>query len=126
MQPDEEPTVYAIRFYERAKRDMDAVIVYLAENIGESVAVDWYSGINKAISSLATLPERYAVAPEPHFKRTTRNLTWARPKSWASHRILYQVVHEGLDGPTVLILHVRGATMSPITLKEPREIEAQQ
>jgi plasmid stabilization system protein ParE len=123
---DEEPTIYAIRFYERASRDIDAVVVYLADNLSESFARDWFRGINKAIRSLSELPERYALAPEPHFAEPTRNLTWSRPKSRVSHRILYRVRNDSNDGAVVMILHIRGATMAPITPEEVREIEAQQ
>jgi len=126
MSDAEEPLTYAIRFYERANRDIDAIVVFLADNFGQRVARLWYGELGKAIASLSHLPERYAIATEPHFTQTTRNLTWARPGSRISHRILYRVFHEGVDGAVVYILHVRGATRAPITVAEAREIEAQQ
>ena len=122
----DEPIRYAIRFYERASRDIDATVVYLADKVSQPYARSWYIGITKAIQSLSQLPERYALAPESVFVVPTRNLTWARPNTSVSHRILYHVVHGGQDGFVVWIMYVRGATMAPITLNEACEIEAQQ
>ena len=56
--------VYAVRYTERAVRDMDSAMVFLDEAVGGSAAIDWCDGLHVAVGTLATLPARWPVNPD--------------------------------------------------------------
>ncbi|MCY3732341.1 MAG: type II toxin-antitoxin system RelE/ParE family toxin [Rhodospirillaceae bacterium] len=63
-------------------------------------AATWLVGIRDKISSLETLPESHAVAPESEsFDREIRQLLFGRGTPW---RVFFTV-----EGSTVHVLHVR-------------------
>lgn len=70
-QADEDgPPVYAVRFAEALQDEIDQEYARLAGISGMDVAESWDRGLLEAIRSLATYPERCAVATEDqHFQR---------------------------------------------------------
>ena len=77
---DEQPLTYALRFTERAQRDLDAATVYFAETASPEIAVTWREGLYEALASLATFPRRYPSAPE-RFRREVRQMMYRRPEA---------------------------------------------
>lgn len=69
MRAPGEPTAYAVRVSEQARRQIDLELVRIYDDAGEAAAIAWSDGMDEAIAGLATLPERCAAAPEgaaPH------------------------------------------------------------
>ncbi len=123
----EKPITYAVRLSERAKRDIDFVTVYLADTVTERLAVNWRTGLNKAVGTLSLFPHRNAIIAENSlFSFPVRDLLYRRTTNSKAYRVLYRIKEEGEDGPQVTLIHVRLAERPPITAEEAREIEAQQ
>jgi plasmid stabilization system protein ParE len=123
---DEPTQTYALRFTERARRDLDAATVYLAETASPEIAVAWREGVYETLSSLATFPRSCPLVPEK-FRLETRQILYRRPGSQAAYRILFTITGEQAqspDPPTVTVLHVRHASAHPITRTQVREIES--
>ena len=118
--------VYAIRSRERARRDRNEAIIYLARTTTEDNARDWNAGLTAALATLAILPRRCAVAPE-RFRGEVRRLLYQRPASKIAHWVYFTIEGENLnslDAPTVTIARIRHAAAKPLTRTEIREIEA--
>src|SRR5437773_1279768 len=96
--PDQQALTYAIRFTERAQRDLDAATVRFAETASVEIAVAWREGVYEALASLALFPRRYPRAPE-RFQREVRQLLYRRPGSQTAHRILFIVRGEEAAAP---------------------------
>lgn len=122
---NDEPLSYIIRTKERAKRELTAEYVRLADVISEATANQWLDEIYDAIASLAQFPRRCPISPE-QFTRETRQLRYQRRGSQISHRVLFTITNEepdALEPPTVTIVHLRHASARPMTRREIREIE---
>jgi plasmid stabilization system protein ParE len=125
---DEQAPTYALRFTERAQRDLDAATIHFAETASPEVAVAWREGLYKALESLATFPRRCSPAPE-RFRREIRQMLYRRTGSQTTYRILFGFAGEeetSPDAPTVIILHIRHASARPITHTQARTIEVEQ
>lgn len=124
----EQPQTYALRFTERARRDLDIATAHFAQAASPEIAVAWREGIYEAIASLATFSRRCPRAPE-RFRREVRQLIYRRPGSRVAYRILFTISGEeegSLEAPTVTIFHVRHASARPITRTQAREIESEE
>lgn len=122
-----EPRGYALRFQERALRDIDAAFVRLAELTSDEIADEWRDGLREAIAGLAASPRRHPLAPE-RFRREVRHLLYQRPGSRVTYRVLFTVTGEeegASEGPTVTILHLRHGAAKPLTRAEARQVEGQ-
>lgn len=77
--------------------------------VGEGAPLNaerWVDGIEEAIRSLSSMPERFPLAPESGvFERPIRQLVFK------SHRVLFTV-----EGSVVHVLHVRHAAQRPADL----------
>ena len=121
----EELRVYAVRFQERAIRDLNAAYVEMAERVSLDAANVWRNGLSESIAGLATLPRRCPFAPEK-FKREVRRLLYRRAGNNAAFYVLFTITGEqenALDPPTVTLLHIRHASARPLTKAEARQIE---
>ncbi len=124
MNPPEEnrPPVYAIRFAGDVPMEIQQEYERLAEISGTEIADDWQDKLMAAVRSLATYPERCALAAEDeHFQHihpglSLRILIYRRTRSGPAWRIL-MTVHEAnaLDPPIVYIRHIWHGARAPIT-----------
>lgn len=124
---DEQPLNYALRFTERARRDIDAETVYIAETSSPEIAIVWREGLYDTVASLAILPRRCPLARE-QFRCEVRQILYRRPGSRFAHRILFTFSGEeavSSDAPTVILLHVRHSASRPLTKLQARAIESQ-
>ena len=106
---DEQPLHYALRFTERARRDIDAATVHIAESSSPELAIVWREGLYDTVASLATFPRRCPLARE-QFRCEARQILYRRPGSRFAHRLLFTFSGEEAtspDAPTVILLHVR-------------------
>ena len=123
----EQTLTYAVRFTERAQRDLDTATLHFAETASPEIAVAWRDGVYDALASLATFPRRCPTAPE-RFHREVRQLLYRRPGSQTAYRILFAIAGEDTaspDAPTVTILHLRHSSARPITRTQARAIETE-
>jgi plasmid stabilization system protein ParE len=97
----------------RSERDVHRLLGWLrAQRAGET-GLRWFLGLDKAINSLADMPERCALAPES--ARTpfeVRHLLYGRKPN--RYRILFT-----FRGNTVYILHVCHGRRKPYTRLAP-------
>ncbi len=122
---DEDEKIYALRIRRRALLDMQEALLRLAELVDDEYAVSWFSDLEDTLAKLATLPRRWPVAPENHlFGQEIRALSYRHGFRTPAYRILFTIVEEEDDGPTVYILNVRHGARKPITRAEARQIEA--
>lgn len=124
---DEQPRAYALRFTERAQRDLDAATYHFAVTASPEIAVSWREGLYTAMAALALYPRRCPTAPEK-FRREVRQYLYRRPGSHVIYRILFTIAGEEVaaqDAPTVNILHVRHASTRPLSRTQTREIETE-
>ncbi len=56
MSETEETRTYALRFTERAQRDIDAATVHFAETSSPEVAIAWREGLYEALAFLTVSP----------------------------------------------------------------------
>lgn len=123
---DDSLPIYALRVLPRAEQDILAATQQMADTAGDAFAEDWQEGLFTAISSLATLPSRCALArEETYFKREVRQLLYRKTAGSAAYRILFRIAGGAQDAPTVSILHVRHGAQAPLTQAEARNIENQ-
>ncbi len=125
-QESEQPIRYAIRLHERATRDINAVYVWLAENVSLDNANHWRNGLRESIAGLSELPRRYSLAPE-RFRREVRQLWYRRSGNRPYYRILFLIIGEepdAQDAPTRIISRVLHTSTRPLTRLKLREIES--
>jgi toxin ParE1/3/4 len=79
---------YRVEFTFRAVRDLE--ILYMEKKVVESLAAArWYNGLERAVTALATHPQRCPVAPEARrTKRKLRHLLYGRKPH------VYRVIYE--------------------------------
>jgi plasmid stabilization system protein ParE len=124
-QDNDNPTVYAVRFFPRARQEAEEAALRLADLAGEEVAAAWLTGFEAEVRKLSSSPRRFPLVPEPENRRLareTRQLVYRRTSSSVAYRILFFIEDDGADGPTVLIIHVRHAARRPLTAQEAREL----
>jgi toxin ParE1/3/4 len=93
---------YLVKFAARAARDLE--ILYIENNAAEShAAARWYNGLEDAVSSLASFPQRCPAAPEARkAKRELRHLLYGKKPH------VYRAIHEVDEKQqTVWVLTIR-------------------
>ena len=100
---------FRVEITEEAERDAHAILDWLiSQQAGES-GLRWFEGLEKAIASLATFPERCPLAPENEaFPFETRHLLYGRRPH--IYRVIFKV-----EGDTVYILHIWHGRRQPVT-----------
>ncbi len=91
-----------------AERDAGAILEWLlAQGAGET-GLRWFLALEKAIDTLAELPERCPLAPEnARFPFEVRQLLYGRKPH--VYRILFTI-----DGDSVYVLHIRHSRRLPL------------
>ncbi len=93
---------YRVELAATAKADIRESARWLIDQASQAVADKWLAGLDKAMATLETRPQRCPVAAEgDKFPEEIRELLYGRRKS-GKHRI-----HFKIDGDTVFILYVR-------------------
>ncbi len=122
----QEPQVWALRLTARACADIAAARAFVLETAGRKIADEWEQGLEDAIMSLATLPERNAIAPESAMfpPPPLRDIVYRRRPRGPGHRILYRLYNDPNEAPTVRIVAVWHGARAPLTPEESRRIES--
>lgn len=118
MSASSEPTIYAIRVSEQARRQINLEMVRIYDDMGDAAAIVWGNGIDQALAGLATLPERCAIAPENDLYRkgTLRQFLYRRRRGGPSWRILFSVREADENDPATVRVHqVRHGAQAPLT-----------
>jgi plasmid stabilization system protein ParE len=100
--------IYRIVFTARARADALEQFLYLADRSPDA-ADRWYTGLDKAIAKLSTLPERHPIAHDEteQFGVTLRQMLYGRRPG--VFRILFSI-----EGDTVTLHYVRHSAQGPI------------
>lgn len=112
--------VYAIRVSESFAAQSEAATDWLLENTNADIASDWLVGLQEAKASLATLPQRCAVAEENRLyqKKHPGSLLHALRYTHGRNtwRLLF-TIHEAVGGdPASVKLHqLRHGAQKPFT-----------
>ena len=109
-------THYQVIVQPPARRDMEAAFLLIAEQ-NPAAAVCWLAGLEAAVQSLSTLPERCPLAPESDFfSEEIRQLIYGRRNG--RYRVLFTV-----RGGTVRILHIRHGARLPLGMTPGSELD---
>lgn len=126
----EEILRYAVRWYTRARRDVDSAVVDYAEYSGDIIrAAQMYDEMEELAGTLNENPNRYAIAETESvaFGFPVRRVLYRLTRgSRVAYHLIYYAVEESPDGATVTVLHVRHASRAPLTTEEASEIKGQQ
>jgi plasmid stabilization system protein ParE len=100
---------FRVEISAQAESDADAILEWLlAQHAGET-GIRWFLALEDAIASLATFPERCALAAETaHFPFEVRQLLYGRKTH--GYRILFTI-----DGDVVNVLHIRHGRRKPLS-----------
>ncbi len=99
-----------------AKQDLQLAHDWWASHHSAEQAARWYLGIQKAIESLQTMPERCSFASERDLlEQGVRQLLYGLGRR-PTHRIVF-----GIDGETVIIFRVRHTSQDVLTSDDLRE-----
>jgi toxin ParE1/3/4 len=99
---------FRVETTEEAERDGHGILDWLiSEHAGEA-GLHWFEGLEKAIASLSTFPERCPLAPEnAAFPFEVRHQIYGRKPH--VYRILFTI-----EGDRVSVLHIRHGRRQPI------------
>lgn len=117
---EEGPPVYSVRLSEPAAVQIEVEHARQREDFGPDAADAWEDALMDAIGSLATFPQRCAVAPENHlFQRVSlgealRLFIYRRTRSGPVWRVLFSVREATADPPTVWVQHIRHGARAPM------------
>jgi plasmid stabilization system protein ParE len=100
---------YRVVFTARARADAVRQFHFLADR-SPAAAAKWYTGLEKAITKLAKMPERHPIAEDESEQLgiTLRQMLYGRRPG--VFRILFSV-----EGVTVTLHYVRHSAQGPIT-----------
>lgn len=96
-----------------AERDARENHEWWAENRSATEAGRWFSGINRAIQSLKTFPNRHAYADEAALRKGSVRQMGYGLGSKTTHRVLYEVT-----GEEVVIYRIRSRHQDALTVEE--------
>lgn len=92
---------FRVEISEEAQRDATSILDWLISQHAGETGLRWFEGLERAIASLATMPERCPLAPEnAEFPFEVRHLLYGRKPH------AYRVVFTILEGDTVYVLHI--------------------
>ena len=112
--------VYAVRASEDFAAQSETTFDWLEQKIGLDTAEDWRAGLQEAKASLATLPERFAVADENQIYQKKYPGPPLRVSLYRRGRTAWRLlltVHEATaDDPAHVMLHqLRHGAQKPLT-----------
>lgn len=91
---------FRVEFTRRAREEANGILNWLMEQQVGETGLRWFQGLEAAIASLSTLPERGTLARESRsFPFELRQLLYGKRRRY---RILYTI-----EGNTVFILRIR-------------------
>ena len=91
---------FRVSISQEAEREGGAILEWLLSEYAGETGLRWFEGLEKAIASLAEMPERCSIAPEnEEFAFEVRHLLYGRKPH------VYRVVFT-IEGDTVYILHL--------------------
>ena len=100
---------YALVIEDKAYADMDEAVAFIAARNPEAAA-RWLAGVEQAIQSLATLPDRCPLAPENEsFEEEIRELFYRKVPG--RYRILFTL--RGAEVHVLRVLHGARDTLRP-------------
>lgn len=121
----EQPTIWAIRFANRARADVLEAEDYFVEKADAEIARAWSAGLVEETAKLARYPSIWPLAEENSlFKETVHRMLYRRTRTGPAYRVLFVLRQSPDDAPTVGIIHVRRAARAPMTQQEAWEIES--
>jgi plasmid stabilization system protein ParE len=92
---------FRVEISAEAESDADGILEWLISQHAGETGIRWFVALEEAIASLATFPERCALAPETlRFPFEVRQLLYGHKPH--VYRILFSI-----EGETVNILHIR-------------------
>ena len=92
---------FRVEISEEAERDAEAIFEWLVSEHAGDTGIRWFLGLEGAIASLGSYPERCPVALESvRFPFKVRQLLYGRKPH--AYRILFAIA-----GQTVHVLHIR-------------------
>lgn len=116
---------YAIRFTERARRELKEAKDWLASLTGDALADEWETGLFDALTRLTAFPTGYPLAANqkrfPNMQ-VRYMLYRRRPDSQMAYHLFFTAEPDTDDGPIVTIFHIRHAARRPITRTEAQAI----
>jgi plasmid stabilization system protein ParE len=96
---------YQVEISSVAEAEADQAFLWMAQQISQEAAKQWYQGLLQAIESLAKMPKRCPLAPENSaFSLEIRQLLYGKGRG--KYRVVFTII-ENADSPTVRILHIR-------------------
>jgi plasmid stabilization system protein ParE len=118
----DQPSIYTVRPSARAADQIEAEHSRLEGTAGASIADAWEDALMDAIASLATYPERCAIANENKLFQcispgdTLRVLLFRRTRTGPAWRILFSAHETDENDPlTVRVHHIRHGAQAPMT-----------
>jgi hypothetical protein len=124
------PKRYMVRFTAQAIEEIAAEAERLTLLVGEEIARQWSAGVYAAAGTLADNPQRYPLLAieSRYIGIPMRRLLYQRTGASAKYLLFYTLEEEtqdtsqtgGLDGPRVILLHVRHGARRPLTRNEGR------
>lgn len=88
------------------------------------IADAWESGLKAEIAKLAQFPQRFSSEESDFFSVPVRKMIYRRTRRGPAYLVYFTLRRLPDDAPTLLIMHLRHGSQSPVTRKEAREIEA--
>jgi plasmid stabilization system protein ParE len=118
--PEEMDRLWSLRLTRRARTDIEAAHVSLAENAGLVIADAWQEGLEAVIASLSHLPQRCSAAQEADLfpAPLVRQLIYRRSRSSPAYRILFRLHDNPDDAPFVRLIALRHGAQAPLTADE--------
>jgi plasmid stabilization system protein ParE len=96
---------YQVEISSVAEAEADQAFLWMAQQISQEAAKQWYQGLLHAIESLAKMPRRCPLAPENSaFSVEVRQLLYGKGRG--KYRVIFTII-ENSNNPTVRILHIR-------------------
>jgi plasmid stabilization system protein ParE len=93
--------VFRVEISAEAETDADGILEWLISQHAGETGIRWFVALEEALASLATFPERCALAPETlPFPFEVRQLLYGHKPH--VYRILFSI-----EGQTVNVLHIR-------------------
>ncbi len=100
---------FRVEITEEAERDTHGILDWLISERAGLAGLRWFQGLEDAIGSLATFPERCRLAPEnAEFPFEVRHLLYGRKPH--VYRVLFTI-----EADAVFVLHVRHGRRQPVS-----------
>jgi len=122
---EEADRVWSLRLTRRARIDIEAAYVSLADIADVGIADAWQEGLEEAIASLSRLPQRCPAALETDLPPLplVRQLIYRRSRGSSAYRILFRLHDDPSDAPFVRLVARRHGAQAPLTADEAQALQ---